>query len=82
MGASKTWAESIAPKVDRVANKGEALFEVHADGHRFVSLLTIDATGDNTLVYMTPGDTDKLIAKLQRARKSLTRRTTQKRSAK
>jgi hypothetical protein len=80
--SSLSWNHVIAPKVERAMDKGEAVFEVRADGHRFVSLLTIDATGDNTLVYMTRSDADRLIAKLQRARRSLHRRKARKRSVK
>jgi hypothetical protein len=69
-----SWAEKIRLPQERAMDNEEPYFEVHFDGHRFVSLLTIDVTGDNTLVYMTGRETDRLIKKLQRARAALPQR--------
>ena len=66
-GSRMSWAEKIATKIDRAVDRGEPYFEVLVDGHGLVSLMTIDATGDNTLVYMTRGKAKRLITKLQRA---------------
>jgi hypothetical protein len=62
-----TWAEKIRPAIDRALDDQKPTFEVLVDGHRFVSLLTVDLVGDNTLVYMTRAETRRLIRKLQKA---------------
>lgn len=66
---ANTWAEKIKPAVDRALDKGEPFFEVLVDGHRYVSLTTIDATGDNTLVYLTRAQATRLMSKLKRRRR-------------
>lgn len=66
-GSRMSWADKIAPKVDRAVERGEPYFEVLTDGHGLVSLMTIDVMGDNTLVYMTRAKARRLIARLQRA---------------
>ena len=61
------WQKKIAPKVDRAVENDEPYFEVLVDDRRYVSLMTIDITGDNTLVYLTRREAEKLAGRITRA---------------
>ena len=70
-----SWHNKIAKRVDHAVEHGEPFFEVLVDGQKHVSLMTIDVTGDNTLIYLTRRKATALIAKLQRAVDRLPRRS-------